>query len=118
VIEISTWRCDLLSSARLIDVGIAACLLIAALGPAASDQTFSTVNRGQFIVEEKCAGCHAMHGKVKETVAPSFMSIAARTNLTAERLRDLIVTPKHLMPATPLGSAELDAVVAYIRSLR
>jgi mono/diheme cytochrome c family protein len=107
----------MLRSVHFIGLGISVGLLCAAIS-LASAQTPSSIGRGQFIAEEKCAGCHAMGGGVQGVTAPSFRAIAARPNITAERLRDLITTPKHPMPATPLGSAELDAVVAYIRSLR
>jgi mono/diheme cytochrome c family protein len=104
-------------SERLVYIGIMACLLNVALSLAASAQS-SDVGRGQFIAAEKCAGCHAVGDKGQGTVAPSFRAIAARPNLTSERLKDLIMTPRHPMPATPLGSSEIDALVAYIRSLR
>jgi mono/diheme cytochrome c family protein len=97
-------------------------LLSALLGPAAVAQSSFEVGRGQFIAAERCAGCHAADTQTDAPAhtpaAPSLRALAARPNLTAARLKDLITTPKHPMPATPLGSADIAAVVAYIRSLR
>jgi mono/diheme cytochrome c family protein len=94
------------------------CGLSVGLGLGARAQTRPAVARGQAIAAEACAGCHAGGSVVQGTAVPSFRAIAARPNLTAQRLKDLITTPQHPMPATPLGLAEIDDVVAYIRSLR
>jgi mono/diheme cytochrome c family protein len=108
----------MLKLTRVLDIGIAVGILITELTLGANAQTPSAIGRGQFIAAEKCGGCHTVGTTVQGTAVPSFREIAARPNLTAERLKDVIMTPKHPMPATPLASAEIDAVVAYIRSLR
>ena len=97
---------------------MAVCVLSAGLSLGAHAQTRPAVARGQAIAAEACAGCHAGGSVVQGTAVPSFRAIAARPNLTAQILKDLITTPQHPMPAVPLGSAEIDDVVAYIRSLR
>ena len=103
---------------RMLRLAMAVSAISAGVSMAGNAQTPSTVGRGQFIAEERCGGCHKLGAAVQGTAAPSFIALAARSNLTAERLKDLITTPKHPMPATPLEPAELDAVVAYILSLR
>jgi mono/diheme cytochrome c family protein len=103
---------------RMLHLGTAAALTSVGLGLAGNAQSPSAVDRGEFIAEERCGGCHFAGATVQGTAAPSFIALAARSNLTAERLRDLITTPKHPMPAVPLEAAEIDAVVAYIRSLK
>src|SRR5262245_10336748 len=105
-------------AAFVMKTGIMVCILSAGLTPGAPAQQRSSIGRGQFVAAEKCGGCHAVDGKVKEGAAPSFRAIAAQPNFTPERLKDLITTPRHPMPATPLGSADLEAIVAYMRSLR
>jgi mono/diheme cytochrome c family protein len=104
--------------ALTIKTAVMISILGGALTLGASAQQPSSVGRGQFVAAEKCGGCHAVDGKIKPGAAPSFRAIAAQPNFTSERLKDIIVTPRHPMPATPLGSRELDDIVAYIRSLR
>ena len=91
-------------------------------GTAALGQTASAVTRGRETAERSCAGCHAMDGgrggTIQGTPVPSFRAIAGRPNMTAERLQALVTTPRHPMPAIPLGLGEINDVVAYIRSLR
>ena len=103
---------------RTLHLGMAGAMMSVGLGLAGNAQTPSAVDRGKMIAEERCGGCHFAGAMVQGTPAPSFIALAARTNLTAERLRDLITIPKHPMPAVPLEAAEIDAVVAYIRSLK
>ena len=108
----------MLTLERMLRLGMAASAMSAGVSFAGNAQTPSAVGRGQYIAEERCGGCHKLGATVQGTAAPSFVALAAQSNFTAERLKDLITTPKHPMPATPLEPAELDAVVAYIRSLR
>jgi mono/diheme cytochrome c family protein len=94
-------------------------LVVAA--PLAWAQVDAQVARGKAIAEEACAGCHAIDGgqgsAVRGTPAPTFRAIAGRPG-TAERLQDLVTTPPHPMPAIPLTQSEVNAVVAFIRSLQ
>ena len=103
---------------RMLRLGMAVSAMSAGVSFAGNAQTPSAIGRGQYIAEERCGGCHKLGATVQGTAAPSFVALAAQSNMAAERLKDLITTPKHPMPATPLEPAELDAVVAYIRSLR
>ncbi len=103
---------------RALHVAVALC----ALGSAAHGQTRSAVVRGHDLAEQTCAGCHAMDAgqgsTTQGTRVPSFRAIAGRPNISAERLQALIMTPRHPMPAIPLGLGEINDLVAYIRSLR
>ena len=99
-------------------IGVMAPIFCVALTVGASAQQPSRVGRGQFVAAEKCGGCHALEGANKAGTAPSFRAIAAQPNLTPERLKDLILTPRHPMPTTPLRSTDLEDAVADIRSLR
>jgi len=84
-------------------------------------QTQAEVAHGKAVAEQACAGCHAVDGgqggSVQGTPAPSFRAIAGQLS-TVEKLKDLVTTPPHPMPAIPLGASEINAIVAYIRSLR
>jgi mono/diheme cytochrome c family protein len=98
-------------------------VVLCALGPAAHAQTAAAISRGHDIAQQACAGCHGIDGGgggtiIQGTAVPSFGAIADRPNMTAERLQALIMTPRHPMPAIPLGFAETNDLVAYIRSLR
>jgi mono/diheme cytochrome c family protein len=80
------------------------------------------VARGREIAERACAGCHAIdggHGSVIQgTDVPSFRAIAGRSDWTQERLKTFIMTPHRPMPSISLGLSEVNALVAYIRSLK
>jgi mono/diheme cytochrome c family protein len=107
-----------MSMLRVLGIEITVCILGVGLSFVGHAQPPSTVGRGQFIAAQRCEGCHTMGSVVQGTAVPSFRALAGRPDMTSERLKDLITTPRHPMPGTPLESTELDAVVAYIRSLR
>ena len=87
---------------------IAAVVLLGSLG-AAHGQTDAGAARGKAIAEQACAGCHGMEGRrgstIQGTPAPSFRAIAGQSR-TAERLKDIVTTPPHPMPAIPLGVSD------------
>jgi mono/diheme cytochrome c family protein len=95
-------------------------MLVAAPTIAVRAQTGADVARGKAIAEQACSGCHAMDnrqgGSIQGTPAPTFRAIAGRVG--AERLKDLITTPPHPMPAMPLSASQVSALVAYIHSLK
>jgi mono/diheme cytochrome c family protein len=95
--------------------------LVVAATPLLWAQVDAQAARGKAIAEQACVGCHAIDGgqgsSVQGTPAPSFRAIAGRPS-TAERLQDLVTTPPHPMPAIPLTQSEVNAVVAFIRSLQ
>jgi hypothetical protein len=51
-------------------------------------------------------------------LVPSLSSIAGGPNATTERLKAIISTPRHPMPATNLALSEINDLTAYIRSLQ
>jgi mono/diheme cytochrome c family protein len=99
---------------------VLAAMLVAAPTIAARAQTDADVARGKAIAEQACAGCHAMDnwqgGSIQGTPAPAFRAIAGKAR--TERLKDLVTTPPHPMPGIPLSASEVNALVAYIRSLK
>jgi mono/diheme cytochrome c family protein len=85
-------------------------------------QTAVSVARGKDLAERACSGCHAITGNEPRTIqgrlVPSLSSIAGGPNGTTERLKAIISTPRHPMPATPLALSDINDLTAYIRSLR
>ena len=85
-------------------------------------QTAVSVARGKDLAERACAGCHAITGNEARTIqgrlVPSLSSIAGSPSATTERLKAVISTPRHPMPATPLALSEINDLAAYIRSLQ
>jgi cytochrome c oxidase subunit 2 len=91
-----------------------------------------TAGRGLEIVRSAvCSSCHVVRGQVAGTpIGPDLTHIASRTTIaggvlenTADALRAWIGDPQRykpgaLMPKVPLSSDDLDAVVAYLESLK
>jgi mono/diheme cytochrome c family protein len=99
-----------------------ACMLSAIMAASALSQTDASVARGRDLSDRACAGCHATTGTESRTIqgklVPSFSAIAGGPHGSAERLKAIIATPSHPMPAIPLSLAEINDLAAYIRSLQ
>jgi len=79
------------------------------------------VLRGQALAERWCAGCHVVSRAAttgRSDGLPTFPAIAARKDMTAEKLK-VAMTGKHSrMPDFQLGANDQNDLVAYIFSLR
>ncbi len=79
------------------------------------------IERGKAVYDETgCATCHAI-GKIGGRTGPSLDKIGSKYD--AEKLKEILVNPKSLNPNTVMppfeGSEEdLDALVAYLLSLK
>ena len=75
---------------------------------------------GRALAMDLCSGCHLVAagqpGPVSDGV-PAFATLARNASLTDEDLRGFIMNPHPPMPRVSLTATELDAIVAYIRSL-
>jgi len=98
---------------------LALAIMLAAAAPAAADE--SAVERGKVVYDEqRCAACHAIGGTGNRR--HPLDGVGAR--LDASALRTWIVAPATMNPkvAKPryddLPAADLDALVAYLASLR
>ncbi len=82
-------------------------------------------------MREACAGCHTIRDTPADgTLGPDLTDVGARTTIAAAQLENTPqnmalwisdpqrVKPGNLMPPVPLSKADLDAVVAYLESLR
>jgi mono/diheme cytochrome c family protein len=69
-----------------------------------------------------CSSCHLVSadqpGPVPDGV-PSFMAVAARPDMTRERIVETMISPSHpAMPPPPLERSQMQDVAAYMLSLR
>ena len=91
-----------------------------------------TAADGKALAQQYCTACHRVTkeqaqppdvvvdtGTGPETFqAPSFAHIAARPDRTEAQLRERILNPHYPMRAQQFIPQELDAIIAYILSLR
>jgi mono/diheme cytochrome c family protein len=101
------------------------CLAIAAALFAASELpavAAGAVDRGRAIVEVNCARCHAIgaDGTSPFAPAPPFRELGRRYKISdlEEALAEGIVTAHPAMPEFAFEPDEIDAVVAYIKSVQ
>jgi mono/diheme cytochrome c family protein len=98
----------------------------------AADAAGPTAADGKSLAQQYCTACHRVTqeqaqppdvvvdtGTGPETFqAPSFARIATRPDRTEAQLRERILNPHYPMRAQQFIPEELDAIVAYILSLR
>ena len=96
--------------------------LLAVLLPSSASAQSGRAQRGQVFVQTHCAGCHAI-GRVGESplrIAPPFRTFHERYPLEnlAEALAEGIVTGHPTMPEFRLDPAQINDVIAYLKSLQ
>jgi cytochrome c oxidase subunit 2 len=105
---------------------------LAAASRPAPPPTDALALRGRdLFVHRTCAMCHAVAGTdAGATTGPDLSHVASRGTLAAGTLPNVVgaragwildpqrVKPGVLMPATPLSSDDLDALLAYLETLR
>ena len=76
------------------------------------------VEKGEIIAKRWCAACHLVAPEQKQAVAdvPSFAAVA-RMKLPIDSLKAFLSDPHPRMPNLNLTRAEIEDIVAYIRSL-
>jgi cytochrome c oxidase subunit 2 len=90
-----------------------------------------SARRGRDIFMQRCAGCHAIRGtEAAGQIAPDLTHMATRSTLgagtlpnTPENLAAWIQDPQRIkpgnqMPANPLPAEDVQALVAYLETLR
>jgi mono/diheme cytochrome c family protein len=94
--------------------GLAGC---ATLGPAGGP----AAERGRFVAQRSCAGCHAVEGVAgsPNPVAPTFSVLRARHDETGlkRRLAEISRDGHHQMPPIYMTQDEIGDIAAYIRTL-
>ena len=98
-------------------LALGACLLMFA--PALA--TAQDAEQGRELAKRWCSSCHVVEPSAAAAPAvglPSFPAIAARADLSADRLR-AAMNPQHSrMPDFALSRRQQDDLIAYIYSLR
>ncbi len=75
--------------------------------------------RGRILARQWCASCHQIEpGAAASDTAPAFASVANDPAMTPARLRAWLADPHPPMPNPSLSREEIDAIVAYLESLR
>jgi len=87
----------------------------------AAAQAQPMAGEGLRMARQWCANCHLVSRDMPppaNDAAPSFPALAAMSTTTETGLRVFLQTPHSNMPNYQLSRGELDAVVAYLLSLR
>jgi mono/diheme cytochrome c family protein len=101
-------------------VAAAAAALVSAL-PAPASAQLANAERGRELSQRLCTNCHVIDaspsGPVRVDV-PSFVSIAARPDVSPALIAGGIIMPHPAMPGVQLTVPEIRDIVAYILSLK
>jgi mono/diheme cytochrome c family protein len=74
--------------------------------------------RGGRLALQWCTGCHASGAGAATDAGPPFARMATDPAYTDERLKGWLAAPHPPMPNFNLSRAEIEDLVAYIRSLK
>ncbi len=97
---------------------LVAALVVSAVGSAGFARAADSAE-GHRLARQWCATCHIVApGTGGSDAAPPFESVANRPSITEAGLRAWLTDPHPPMPNLILSRAEIDAIVAYIKSLR
>jgi mono/diheme cytochrome c family protein len=98
---------------------VLAAVLAASAGPSAA-LAQERVEQGHEIARTWCAGCHVVEpgGAAGSDAAPPLPVVAQDPSLSPDRLRAWLADPHPPMPNLSLTRDEIEALVAYIGSLR
>ena len=98
---------------------IVALVWVAVLSGTAAQSAFEAAN-GKVLAEKWCASCHLVSpDQAKASAdAPTFASIASRSDKDIDRLAFFLLDPHPVMPTFNLSRDQITDVVAYIRSLK
>ncbi len=105
------------ASPEILSCAIAMALLAAGVPASAAAQDKAA--EGRSIANRWCSSCHLVGPE--EAVsdgAPTFSQIAKDPYFTTDRLRAWLAAPHEPMPDLELSREEIDAIVAYLQSLR
>ncbi len=80
------------------------------------------ITQGKTLARSLCSNCHIVGpGEAPAVVnvdIPSFVAVAAKDGQSAEKIKANVLNPHPVMPQVQLSKPELDAIAAYIMSLK
>jgi cytochrome c553 len=110
--------------------GFASITIQVPLRPPVSNQLFvDQVTEGRALAHASCGTCHIVEDPAKESPAsrpsaPSFLEIINRPSFAADDIRQFLTSshrrlgPDQAMPNPRLAEYQIDAIVAYLETLR
>lgn len=106
-----------LSAVTRVGLGLAAALVCLSGLDARADEM--AVERGLKIARTWCTSCHLVEpGGPAVDAGPPFSDVARDPGRTPERLRAWLADPHPPMPDLNLSRDEIDAILAYLESLK
>jgi cytochrome c len=103
-------------------IAIMILLLTGSLCFAAGNEADPRLQRGEALVKEMCAECHAIgrSGQSPRIGAPAFRTLDRRVNLDAfmDRLREGLTSGHPDMPTFRFTREDARAFIAYLRSIQ
>ncbi len=104
---------------RLADFTIAAMVLVAGGLGLGGPVRAADPQEGYRLASQWCTTCHVVApDQAGSDAARPFDSIANDPNFTEDGIRAWLVDPHPPMPNPNLSTAEIDALIAYLKSLR
>lgn len=100
-----------------------------AIPPVPNQLFVDQVSEGQALARASCGSCHVVADAAKETPAsrppaPGFPEIVVRSSFSADAIRQFLssghrrIGPAQAMPNPRLTESQIEAVVAYLETLR
>ena len=115
------WRNFLMvSGVSTIALGLAGCRQLPPSKP--SSEWTPQEARGAAVFQAKCARCHyptsthSLHGPGLQALT-KLKAMPSGAPPTDERLTEVILHGRQMMPATPLGDDQLNDLLAYLHTL-
>lgn len=99
--------------------GLAVMLVVLGYGAAGATEPAGDAAAGERLAREWCASCHYVgSGAAASDAAPAFAEIANDSEATPEGWRNWLMDPHPPMPNLALSRQEIDAILAYLQSLK
>ena len=111
-----TRRTGIWSGASALKAAVLLAAALVAIGPVRADE----VKRGEALAQRLCSNCHVVYREV----GPTFIDIAKGPHASPAALSDFLrsthadIRHPDAMPTPELSQREIDALAAYIASLR
>ena len=94
-------------------------LVVLGYGAAGATEPAGDAAAGERLAREWCASCHYVgSGAAASDAAPAFAEIANDSEATPEGWRNWLMDPHPPMPNLALSRQEIDAILAYLQSLK